>query len=285
MKLYPLTFDGNADLVAVILAVIAVVLTLTLAVLRLHQISQETLTRDSVMFGLHLASAFLASGFILAHCYFVEQDDSFCKLMLAFIWCGWSFRRIFCCIIYYLRFKALIGAVYRPWWKYPALLPISCMVLLLCVTIGIHFGSREGGDCYISNYASVLFTVDTGIALGSVYVISSVGYLVLFIVPLLKYNDDHIGSQNKKHFLITITDIVVELLFLFLGYGGYLTRAVWMFWAGVVSQYIGLISTNILVIFVFANWSKYLCITSGNSVDVRHVREFEEQLLSPELSM
>jgi len=301
MIVWPLYTNNNEDVAAVVLATAAMVVTLALATVRGLTYSRKARSRDLAMIGVHLTSALSAFGFILLHCYYDDSDIGLCRFTVSMWYSGEYLRRSLICVIYYLRLNELIGLVYPKWLRYVALGPIFVMLISWLVSFDsintpggvaeIYDGNCGGMEQHVTSFliedACLILVVIGGLSL--------VCYLLLFLVPLLKYSIEYIGSANRKRFLITVVDIFAELVFLLLLIGGEHAATVWV---GLALLYLGLICGNVLLIFVYADWRRCFCMSalermpsiereenSGINLttinDNVGVEDLEEQLLSP----
>jgi len=264
MRLWPWSVDNKTS--HIIVAFTALAITIILATIRAVSISCGTICRDFVMLGLHLTSALSVAGFILLHAEFRNDDLELCQLSNSFQYSGEYLRLIFSLCVFWLRLNALIGPVYPKWIRYPTLLPITLTFMFLCWLLNTNFNTAKGafiddsGICReFRSGSSFLITDDTCIILSILQGLPSIFYLTLFILPLLKYQDDVLGSIIRKHIAITAVDIIVELICVVLVFSSqHMVLAT--YWTVQMVVYGGLIVSNIMLIFVFADWRKYFCI-------------------------
>jgi len=116
----------------------------------------------------------------------------------------------------------------------------------------------EDGVCGVLGSDSSVLIVDTCVVL--TMGLTSMVYLTLFILPLLKYKNNMLNKTIRKHVLITAVDIILELVVLAIILSDEQLEFK-TYWKAQLYMYIGLICSNVMLIFVFANWRKYLCIT------------------------
>jgi len=277
MEIWPLHTNNNEDVAAVVLATVAMVVTLALATVRGMTYSQKTRWRDIAMIGVHLTSALSALAFILLHCWYEDSDVGLCRFNVSMWYSGEYLRRSLSCVIYYLRLNALIGLVYPKWLRYVATGPICVMLIFWLVSfksINNPGGVAEinDGNCGgIEHHVSSFLIEDTCLILVIIGGLSLVCYLLLFLIPLIKYSIEYIGSANRKRFLITVVDIFAELVFLLLLIGGEHAATVWV---GLALLYGGLICGNVLLVFVYADWRRCFCVSEPQRITL--VQEEED---------
>lgn len=242
-----------------------VVITLYLAILRTLAMSRGTIGRDFLMLGTHVVSALSVVGWVLVHSEFDPNELVLCRLSKSLQYTGEYMRRIFALCVYWLRLNTVIGPVYPIWLRYPTLLPIPLCLFSLCLVLSTE---REGafisddGSCSVSqSNTSYFIRYYTFEIFDLLQAITSIGYLALFIFPLMKYKDEVLNRIMKKHILIAAIDIILELLFFIVLFGTGRYSVFSSYLAAQVIVYVGMISSNIILIFVFKDWRKYLCIT------------------------
>jgi len=276
MEIWPLNTNNNEDVAAVVLATVAMVVTLALATVRGMTYSQKARWRDLAMICVHLTSALSALAFILLHCYYKDSDVGLCRFNVSMWYSGEYLRRSFSCVIYYLRLNTLIGLVYPKWLRYVALGPICIMLIFWLVTFGSintpgGVAEINDGNCGgIEQHVTSFLIEDTCLILVVTGGLSLVCYLLLFLVPLIKYSIEYIGSANRKRFLITVVDIFAELVFLLLLIGGENAATVWV---GLALLYGSLICGNVLLIFVYADWRRCFCMTEPERVTTIEIED------------
>jgi len=263
MRIWPWYVDNNA--VAIVVAFTALVTTVVLAIFRAASISRNRLCRDIVMLGLHLISALSVVGYILLHAEFYPGDLMQCQISNSIQYIGEFLRRMFSLSVYYLRLDALIGPVYPTWVRYPALFPIIITPIFLIWALDIELDTSLGayiddkGACRDYHEKASSLLIKAGVCLAIFDAVPSVVYLTMFILPLLKYQDDSINSTIKKHIGIAALGIVIDMLFVVLVFRYTGDFPYWCFRALLI-LYIGVIFSNIMLIFVFADWRKYFCM-------------------------
>lgn len=265
MQLWP--WRVNNKKCDVIVAFTALAVSFILAILRLISVSRKSIRRDLVMLGLHIASALSVVGFILLHAEFNPSDVEFCRMSNCFQWTGEYLRRLFALCVYWLRLSAFIGPIYPNSVGYFTLLPIILYVIFLCVSLllNLQLSSDKGahiskdGVCGVLRSDSSVLVLDTCVIL--TMGLTSMAYLTLFILPLLKYNKDNVLNKTmRKHVVITSVDIILELLVMAIILSDEHMQFS-TYWKAQFYMYFGLICSNVMLIFVFADWRKYLCIT------------------------
>jgi len=243
----------------------ALLITFILTTLRVVSISRRTICRDFVMLGLHVMSVLSLVGFILLHSEFYPGDIELCRLSNSLQYTGEYLRRICALGVYGLRLNAFIGPIYPKWVRYISLFPIALFITFLCSVLNIEESAHKGafitddGVCWDLRSDSSFLILDIFVIMAILEAVPHIIYLALFIFPMLKYRYDVLSSNIRKHFLIAAVDIVVELLFV----------AVVMstrhkpspsYWTAQLMLYSGLVCSNVMLIFVFVDWRKYLCI-------------------------
>jgi len=266
MRLWPWHVDNKTS--AITVAFTALAITIILGTIRAVSISRDRICRDFLMLGVHMMSALSVTGYILLHAEFRKNDLELCQLSNSFQYIGEYLRRMFSLCVFYVRLNALIGPVYPKWIRYPALLPITLIVTFLCLVLRYDLHSDKGafidsnGICGDLRPGSSFLIMDTSIILSILQGLPSIFYLILFILPLLKYEDDVLGSTIRKHIAITTVDILLELSFVVIVFSGE-QKVFATYWTAQTVLYIGLIVSNIMLIFIFADWRKYFCIRGG----------------------
>jgi len=218
MRLWPWYVENN--IVAIVVAFTALLTVVVLTTLRTVSISRIRIFRDFVMLGLHVMSAMSVIGFIFLHAKFDPGDLWLCQMSTSFQHIGECLRRMFSLCVYYLRLKSLIGPVYPIWVRYPTLLPIILPLVFLYYVLYLDLNTDKGafisdkevcGDLRSTPYSLILATCAN---LSILEALPSIVYLMLFIVPLLKYQEDVLRSIVKKHIGIAAINIIVELFLL-----------------------------------------------------------------------
>jgi len=281
MRLWPWHLDDS--IFSIVLAISALLITLSLAILRIVSISSGRICRDLVYLGLHLMSALSVIGYVLLHAEYNADDLELCQMSNCFQYTGEYLRRMFALWIFWLRLNAFIGPVYPKWLWYPTLIPIVGWIINLSLVLSIEFGGDEGsfvsddGICLDRRHISDEYVFNSCVVAALFEVLPSIVFLVLFIIPLLKYRDDVLGKTIRKHVLIATVDLVVELLFITLVIANDMSNA--SFWEANIILYIGLIVNNVILIFIFADWRKYFCINNmPQFIQLIKIRDPKESL-------
>jgi len=262
MRLWPWHWDDG--IFNIILAFSALCITLSLSLLRIWSISRERMTRDLVFLGLHITSVLSVVGYVLLHAEYTQEDLWQCRMSNCFQYTGEYLRRMFELWIYWFRLNAFIGPVYPKWIRYPAILPMVAWVILLSLALNVEWSPNKGsfvddeGFCLDERHISYHYVVNTVLVAVLFQGLPSFAYLILFIIPLLKYRDDMFITIARKHVLIATADILIDLIFLIVIISTHQSNA--SFWNASTILYIGLTVSNLLLIFVFADWRDYFCI-------------------------
>jgi len=275
MRLWPWYVDEGTF--SIILVLTAFWTTLSLSITRVWWISCERICRDLAFLGLHVMSALSVFGYILSHAEYSQDDQGLCIMTNCFQYIGEYLRRMFALWIYLLRLNVFIGIVYPKWVRYPAVIPMLCWVIVLSLVLNIEWSPDkdkgsfiEEGVCMDQRRTSSLYVYDTVVAGVSFQCLPSIIYLVLFIVPLLKYRENAFITIVRRHVFIAIADITIELLF-FIAVVLVANQQMNMsYWNAGTILYLGLIFSNIVLIFIFKDWRDYFCI--------RTITVFEEDI-------
>jgi len=162
--------------------------------------------------------------------------------------------------IYWLRLNAFFGPVYPKWIRYPAVLPMVGWVILLSLVLNVEWSPNNGsfvddeGFCWDERHISYHFVINTVVEAMLFQGLPSTAYLLLFIVPLLKYRDDMFITIARKHVLIATADIFIDLIFIVVIIAKDQSKN------AITILYIGLTVSNLLLIFIFVDWRDYFCI-------------------------
>jgi len=209
-------------------------------------------------------SALSVTGWMLRKAEYNSDDLGLCRMSNCFQYTGEYLRRMFALLIFWLRLNALIGPVYPKWVRYPALLPIFAWIIALPLVLNIEYSDVKGSFvddddvCRDQRYISYHYVFDTCVVAVLFEGLSSIGYLVLFVMPLLKYGDDVLGRAVRKHVLIAAVEIVVQLLLITIIMANDSSSR--SLKSASLILYTGLTLNNVILIFVFNDWRKYICV-------------------------
>jgi len=256
-------FGVNGNLADIVVAFSALVITLILTILRVIAMCRGSMGRDFVMLGIHVLSVLSAIGFMVDQSEFNMDELALCRIGYCLQGSAEYLRRILALCIYWLRLNAFIGPIYPTWLRYLTMLPTVLLLIFPCLVFnecGKALAAVVDGACWFMQTNSLSSDRRTLEIFVSLLGLISVVYLSLFIFPLVKYQDDVLIRTIRKHVLITGADIIVELPYLavvcgseHIGFSEYSSSQIIL--------YFELIYTNVILIFVFADWRKYLCIT------------------------
>jgi len=268
MRLWPWYVDEGTF--SIILVLTAFWTTLSLSITRVWWISCERICRDLAFLGLHVMSALSVFGYILSHAEYSQDDQGLCIMTNCFQYIGEYLRRMFALWIYLLRLNVFIGIVYPKWVRYPAVTPMLCWVIVLSWVLHIEWSSNkdtgsfiEDGVCRDQRYTSSGYVYGSVVAAVSFQGLPSIIYLVLFIIPLLKYSENAFITIVRKHVFITMADITIELLFIIAVVANQQMNM--SYWNPGRTLYLGLIFSNVVPIFIFQDWRDYFCIRTVTS--------------------
>jgi len=267
MRLWPWYVDDSTF--NIILAYTALWITLSLSIIRIWSISCRRISRDLAFLGLHLMSAVSVVGYVLSHSEYTQDDQWLCIMTNCFQYIGEYLRRMFALWIYLLRLNAFIGLVYPKWVRYPAVMPMVGWVIVLSLVLNIEWSPDrdkgsfiEEGVCMDQRHTSTGYVYDTVVVAVLFQGLPSIIYLLLFIIPLLKYRDNVFVSVVRKHVFIAMADITIELLFIIAVIANHEMNI--SYWNACSILYIGLTFSNVVLIFIFKDWRDYFCIRKVN---------------------
>jgi len=163
--------------------------------------------------------------------------------------------------VWYIRLRTLIGPVYPRWVQYPTLLLTSGLpVLFLIDAITISGRIKELKIGFVCDYSSPLrdfYMLISGILL----VVPAIVFLILFLAPICQYCYDQTSSFMSlifHHVVITMLDIIIHATFMIVYETFDKSADRNGFHKLLISRNLGVLVSNLLIIFVFVDWRERL---------------------------
>jgi len=142
-------------------------------------------------------------------------------------------------VTYYVRLRAMIGTIYPGWLSWPCIVAVSS-----CWIVAVLYRIKHESDnwCEWNYFWIVVFTRFTPSAV----------FLVLFVAPLLRFDDPIFRKLIKKHGSIFAVDVSSTALFLFMDSTGMNT---------VTDEIntLAMIIQQLVIVFIFADAKSRLC--------------------------
>jgi len=224
--------------------------------------------RDLVQLVAHLSSTlWMLAVWVKTNRDWDEESDLYlCTTVIVLTHSGRLVQNFAMLLVWYIRFRTLIGPIYPYWVQYPTMLmTLGVPVFFVYDSVTLSGGFKEigsrGAGCYYSGSLDN-FVLVAGILL----VVPASILLVMFILPLSYYaylRTSEFVSFMMKHMVVTMLDIIIQVSFM-ISYETFDQDANRPgFHLLLSARNIGVLVSNLLLIYVFADWRERLFYVCG----------------------